>query len=307
MSLYSQEIVLRIGEALERKPDASRKQLRDQLRDLIIQPLQSSEQASKSTILIVIDALDQCDEQDAGRLLSLLLQEIRKVSNLKIFFATRPERHIRNILLHYKSHQMYRLHDIENSIVEGDVSRYLRHELSSQMVKAALPELDPPPWTPSSSELNILVKSSSKLFIIASTAIKFLLDDKRCNPKAQMMDLMQAITIDKAGSTPLNTLDSVYIQILSVAIPLNSSPEMLSRFHSVIGTIVLLRDPLPIRPLAILLQRDVNDVKGPLVNFQSIIFLTEPEETPRIYHKSLHDFITDAKLCSHHPRFHVSI
>ena len=125
------------------------------------------------------------------------------------------------------------------------------------------PELDPPPWTPCSSELNILVKSSSKLFIIASTAIKFLLDDKRCNPKAQMMDLMQAMTIDKAGATPLNTLDSVYTQILSVAIPLNSSPEMLSRFHSVISTIVLLRDPLPIRPLAILLQRDVNDVKGP--------------------------------------------
>ena len=206
----------------------------------------------------------------------------KKSTNLKIFFATRPERHIRNILLHYKSHQLYRLYDIENSIVEGDVSRYLRHELSSQAVKAALPELDPPPWTPSSSELNILLKSSGKLFIVAFTAIKFLLDDKRCNPKAQMMDLMQAITIDKAGATPLNTLDSVYTQILSVAIPLNSSPEMLSRFHSVIGTIVLLRDPLPIRPLAILLQRDANDVKGPLVNFQSIIFLTEPEETPRI-------------------------
>ena len=169
------------------------------------------------------------------------------------------------------------------------------------------PELDPPPWTPCSSELNILVKSSSKLFIIASTAIKFLLDDKRCNPKAQMMDLMQAMTIDKAGATPLNTLDSVYTQILSVAIPFNSSPEMLSRFHSVISTIVLLRDSLPIRPLAILLQRGVSDVKGPLVNLRSIIFLTEPEETPRIYHKSLHDFITDAKLCSHHPRFHVSI
>ena len=163
--------------------------------------------------------------------MSLLLQEIRKVPNLKILFATRPERHIRNILLHYKSHQMYQLHDIENSIVEGDVTRYLRHELSSQAVKAAPPRIR----STTLDTLLVRIEHSCQIFrqtfIIASTAIKFLLDDKRCNPKAQMMDLMQAITIDKAGSTPLNTLDSVCTQILSIAIPSNSSPEMLSRFH----------------------------------------------------------------------------
>ena len=307
LALYSQEIALRMGEALERKPDASGKQLQDQLRDLIIQPLQSCEQASKSTILIVIDALDECDEQDAERLLSLFLQEIRKVPNLKIFFTTRPERHIRNTLLRYKSHQLYRLHDIESSIVEGDIRMYLNHRLSSRAVEAALPELDPPPWTPSSSELNSLANAAGKLFIIASTAIKFLLDDRRCNPKAQMKDLMRAITVDGNGVTPLNTLDGVYAQILSVAIPSNSSPDILSRFHSVIGTIVLLRDPLPLRPLALLLQINANDIKGALVHLQSIIFLTEPEDTPRIYHKSFPDFITDSKRCSHDPRFHVLI
>ena len=118
---------------------------------------------------------------------------------------------------------------------------------------------------------------------------------------------MRGITVDKTGVTPLNTLDGVYTQILSVAIPSNSSSEILSRFHSVVDTIVLLRDPLPFRPLAILLQTDPNDVKGALVHLQSIIFLREPENTPRIYHKSFPDFITDAKRCSHDPRFHVSI
>ena len=70
---------------------------------------------------------------------------------------------------------------------------------------------------------------------------------------------------------------------------------------------VLLRDPLPLWPLATLLHTDINDVKGALVNIQSIIFLTEPEDTPRIYHKSFPDFITDPKRCSHDPRFHVPI
>ena len=160
--------------------------------------------------------------------MSLFLREIRKVPNLKVFFTSRLEHHIRNILYRYKSHQLYRLHEIENSIVGGDIRRYLNHRLSSQAVEAALPELDPPPWTPSLSELNTLVDAAGKLFIIASTTIKFLLDDKRYNPKAQMKDLMQVITADKTGVTPLNTLDGVYTQILSVAIPSNSFPEILN-------------------------------------------------------------------------------
>ena len=306
LSEYSKEIALRIGEALEVNPDASGKQLQDQFRDLIIQPLQRCEQASKSTILIVIDALDECDVQDAERLLSLFLLEIRKVPNLKIFFTMRPEHHIRNILLRYRFHQLYRLHEIESSIVEGDVRRYLTHGLSSQQVEAALPELDPPPWAPSSSELNTLVNAAGKLFIIASTAIKFLLDDVRYNPKAQMVHLMQAITVDKAGANPLHTLDGVYAHILSVAIPSNSSLDIFSRFHSVVGTIVLLRDPLPLRALASLLHIENNDVKGALAHLQSIIFLSGPENAPRIYHKSFPDFLTDVKRCSD-DRFHVSI
>ena len=307
LSQYNEEIALRIGEALELKPDASGKQLQDQFRDLIIQPLQSCERASTPTILIVIDAFDECDVQDAERLLSLFLQEIRKVPNLKIFFTTRPDRHIRNILLRYKAHQLYRLHEIESSIVKGDVRRYLTHGLSSQVVEAALPELDPPPWTPSSSDLNTLVNAAGKLFIIASTAIKFLLDDIRCDPKAQMRDLMQALTVDNTGVNPLTTLDGVYTQILSVAIPANSSPDVLARFHSVVSTIVLLLQPLPLQPLAALLHTDTNNVKRALVHLQSIIFLSGPANTPRIYHKSFPDFITDVNRCSNDPRFHVSI
>ena len=122
LSQYSQEIAIRIGKALKQKPDASEKQLQDQLWDLIIQPLQNCKWASKSTILIVIDALDECDEKDAGQHLSLFLREIHKVPNLKVFFTFQPEHHIRSILYRYKSHRLYRMHEIENLIVEGGIS-----------------------------------------------------------------------------------------------------------------------------------------------------------------------------------------
>ena len=314
LSEYSKEISLRIGEALELKPSASGKQLQDQLRDLIIQPLQNCK--NKPNILIVIDAFDECDKQDAERLLSLLLQEIRKVANLKIFFTTRSERHILDILRRHEAHHLYRLHDIENSIVEGDVRSYLNHGLSSDAVKIALPRLKPPPWEPSLSDFNALVNAAGKFFIIASTAIKFLLDDIRYNPKAQMKDLMRGIAVDNTG-TPLNTLDGVYAQILSVAVPSNYPRDVLTRFHSVVGTIILLQDPLPLQALVSLLQSntdhvndqiDIDYVNGALVHLQSIIWLSGPEnDTPRIYHKSFLDFLTDEQRCSNVPRFYVPV
>ena len=102
-----------------------------------------------------------------------------------------------------------------------------------------------------------------------------------------MRDLMQVIIMNNTGVNPLNTLDEVYTQILSVAIPSNSSTAILSWFHSVIGTIVLLQDPLPLQPLAGLFQMETNDVNGALAHLQSIIFLSGPENAPHIYHDSM--------------------
>ena len=216
LSEYSKEISLCIGEALELRPSASGKQLQNQLWDLIIKPLQNCE--NKPTILIVIDTFDECDKQDADQLLSLLLQEIHKVPNLKIFFTMRSEQHILNILCHHEAHHLYQLHDIENLIVKGDVRSYLNYGLSPEVVRTALPELELPPWKPSLSDFNALANAVGKLFIVASTIIKFLLDDIQCNPKAQMADLMWGIAVNNTGANPLNMLDGFYTQILSVTI-----------------------------------------------------------------------------------------
>ena len=115
---FSKEISLCVGKALELKLDMSEKQLQDQLWYLIIQPLQSCK--NKSTIFIVINAFNECDKQDTEWLLSLLLQEICKVPNLKILFTTWPKWHILNILHCHKVHHLYWLHDIKTLVVEGE-------------------------------------------------------------------------------------------------------------------------------------------------------------------------------------------
>ena len=118
---------------------------------------------------------------------------------------------------------------------------------------------------------------------------------------------MGRIAIDNTRANPLNTLDGIYTQILSIKTPSYSSPEILSQFHIIVSTTVLLQDPLPLETLANLPQTDINDVKGTLLHLQSIIWLSGLENTPWIYHISFSDFITDAQCCSNVCHFCVQV
>jgi len=93
--------------------------------------------------------------------------------------------------------------------------------LTHSMVQEALPDLKPPPWEPCAKDMEALVHTTGKLFIIAWTAILFILDDKRYNPQSQVEKLLQGVASDYSGRR-IDALDDVYIQILQSAIPENS-------------------------------------------------------------------------------------
>lgn len=306
LAVHVPELSRSISEVLKQNPDAAGTQLQDQLRDLVIEPLIRHSLTSTSTILIVIDALDECDNYDAKQLLLHFLLQVRNARRLRILFTTRSELHIINTLHLHDGHHLYRLHDIEDSIVENDIRSYLVSGLSQREVGLAFPEMEPPPWTPSHSDLNTLIMAAGKLFIIASTVIKYILDDKICDPQSQTDDLVRGIAVDDTGDNPMNMLDSIYTQILRAAFP-SKSPRLAERFQAVIGTILLLQEPLALSSLASLLQPDGVDVPSALLHIQSIISLDGKEKVPRIYHKSFPDFVTDATRCSKDPRFHIEV
>jgi hypothetical protein len=291
LSQYNREFATKIDTALERTPDAANKTLQDQLQKLIVDPLQGALKSNMRTVLIVIDALDECEERDAREILTLLVKEIHRLPFFKIFITTRPESHIRNVLRVQANHELFHLHEIEDSIVEADIRLYLSHRLSGKMVQEALPDLEPPPWEPCAKDMEALVHTAGKLFIIAWTAILFILDDKRYNPQSQVEKLLQGVASDYLGRR-IDALDDVYIQILRSAIPENSI-EIVEHFRLVVGTIVLLQDPLPFQSLANLLDMPPLDITATLNHLHSIIAPSSQDQSPRIYHKSFPDFITD--------------
>ena len=82
---------------------------------------------------------------------------------------------------------------------------------------------------------------------------------------------------------------------------------VLTRFQAVVGSIILLRDPLPLDALARFVEFDDDKVSVVLSQLHSVILPPSGDhDVPRIYHPSFPDFLTDPDRCSD-SRFVISI
>ena len=174
------------------------------------------------------------------------------------------------------------------------------------MVQKELPELKPPPWEPRPKDLDALVRVAGKLFIIASTAVRFILDTTELNPRSQMARLLDGYEQDFANQRPEQALDNIYLQILRSAVPTGSRNHIVKGFQTVVGTIILLRDSLPAHALANLIAVDIDDVNRALSHLHSIIPPSSQDGSLQIHHKSFPDFITDAERCRMDKRFLIT-
>lgn len=304
LARYNKELAEHINHALEQDPSVVGRDIRVQFKSLIATPLQRH--AEGRTILIVIDALDECDEGGAEIILSILADNISKLPRLKVLITARPELHIRTALNQYSNYDQFHMQDIEQSVVKGDIQLYLSFRLSKEEVRKAFPMLLPPPWQPTKEEMKMLIGMSGKLFIIASTAINFILDRKRVAPAKQIETLLKGVSPkDFSGSRHTRIMDSVYMQIIRAAQP-DPLDDWVDQFQTFVGTIVLLQDPLPCEALAALLGVDANDIIGTLSNLHSLLAPSRKGQIYRVHHKSFSDFICDRDRCMMGPEFHIS-
>ncbi|KAH6887144.1 hypothetical protein BKA70DRAFT_1464328 [Coprinopsis sp. MPI-PUGE-AT-0042] len=186
-----------ISEVLKAQPDILQKAIRMQFDALVHEPLRGVFENQRETHTISIDAIDECNLTEAVELLSILLNSIPQHSGLRLLVTCRPERPFRLLLQQYQGPRVFHLHEIENSVVQADIRLYINHCLSPAQIDKALPDLLPPRWRASPNEIEALVQMAGKLFIVASTAISFILDPLRLAPAKQMAQLLDA----KSGAT----------------------------------------------------------------------------------------------------------
>ncbi|KAH6887198.1 hypothetical protein BKA70DRAFT_1165135, partial [Coprinopsis sp. MPI-PUGE-AT-0042] len=291
----------RISQVLKAQPDILQKAIRVQFGALINEPLRDVFGNHNEMHTISIDAIDECNLTEAVELLSILLTTIPQHPRLRLLVTCRPERPFRLLLQKHQGARVFHLHEIENSVTQADIRLYINYRLSSAQIEEALPDLLPPPWSASPEEKEALVQMAGKLFIVASTAINFILDPIRLAPAKQMAQLLDI----KAGAGLAgSSMDRLYIQVLRAAVP-EPVGDWFEDYQAVVGSIVVAADVLSIHSLASLLDMEPNDIVRTLSHLHSLIAPTRDSDAFHIHHKSFPDFVTDKSRCTVDSRFFI--
>lgn len=299
LAQYDTDFSRVITEALDKDPQAPYASLEQQLDRLIIQPLKTLNRDPQRTVFVLLDAVDECQRKGTEEILRCLVDAIPFIPFLKVFITGRPEEYILSPLTPSNHLCTTRLHDIDTSIVRSDIRLYLRATL------AALPKvlnLDLRDDWIASYELDLLADKSDNLFIYAVTVARFISDDEVLDPRVQL-DILLPI-LEPGQHTPENMqpfrdLDALYMQLLLKTLSSTNSAHVLRILQLFLGTVVLLRDPLPQAALEKLAGLRPGQANAPLRRLQSVILSpARPDDCPRIYHPSFQDFMQDPARCT---------
>ena len=165
---------------VESDPDITHEPLYNQMKKLIIEPLEKS---AISTV-IVIDALDECkDDEPASAILSVIGQFVSQIPKVKFFLTGRPEPRIQEgfrLPFLAEATDMFVLHNVELNLVNNDIRLFFKQSFLDLARRRRV--LDG--W-PTEEQLDLLCERAAGLFVYAVATIKFL-DDKNNPPKERL-------------------------------------------------------------------------------------------------------------------------
>jgi WD40 repeat protein len=289
-----------ISAKLRDSPDiASSEGLQKLATELLFQP--AGVLAADAGLLVVIDALDECAEDDSGRpggdLLPLLLRGLLKLSGrVKLLLTSRAEPEIMRMfeLASLGSqHNVVRLHDLDSSVVRSDIRKYLVRSFADIASSSSDPGLQD--W-PSQADIDALVNLTDVLFVFAVTVVRFVSTPKH-SPRARL-DILLARR-DSKSAMPYYFLDQLYLQVLQSSVFCDrpgDTYELCERLRDTVGVIIAAQQPLSLAVHTILLPSEVADVQYTVTSLSALL-LNENHEPVRIFHPSFLDFITDSRRC----------
>lgn len=282
LARFSRPFRYALLQALEKEPDAYTRLAPLQFEALLAKPLAEVQEALPSNLVVVIDALDECEnKENTGQILEVLLT---KASNLPIKFlvSSRPEPEIRERMLNQeqRKHTRLVLHELDQGTVRADVETYLRIAL------APINLLD--------SQIATLVERTGILFIYAATAVRYIgYDNFRRNPYDRLETVLN--TTESMGSNKNKEIDELYTTILRAAL---EEPGLDERDREdiklILHTVICVRESLAVTTISGLLGlTSVDRVRAALQPLWSVLHIVESSELVTTLHASFLDFMFD--------------
>ncbi|KAF8537845.1 putative WD-repeat protein [Trichophaea hybrida] len=267
-----------ICKSIEENPDIFQRALGEQWKYLIFRPLSSltRELPQARVLVLVIDALDECENYNDTSVILRLLAEAKSLNSvrLQVFITSRPEMTIR---LSFRdmpgtAHHDLVLHYISQSIIRQDISTLFHYELENIRRKHDIAD----GW-PGEDTIELLCHRAQGLFIYAATACRFI-GDRLWHPIDRLPLILKD---DYIGQSHAPALDAIRI----------------------VGSIVILFDILPVTMLARLIDIPKSTVCGRLRPLYSVLDVPETgkDRFPvRLLHPSFRDFLLNKERCTDH-------
>ena len=304
LSNFESPVLVRtsILNSLDKNPSAGSQMLRTQFEKLILEPFRDL--TLSHPIVLVLDALDECAEDGVKEVLKLITSNLDQLpAFLKIFVTSRPESHIADILnagnpdITQHGRQVYQ-QVIDPSGDENAVRAFFKAALSNSEVARLFPAFAD--WNLDEAKLTLLVKITEGLFIVAATIVKYILNSGDADPDYCLSVLLEHPDSKNETHSAINLL---YTKVLDHRYPLTIGKPTLERFVQVVGSIVLLFEPLSVESLGRLLGFLPPTIHSTLHRLQSVVAVTQADGLLRPLHPSFIDFLTSQHACP--PRFLV--
>ncbi|TCD62238.1 hypothetical protein EIP91_007197 [Steccherinum ochraceum] len=277
--------------------------LKQQLVELILEPLKRIAATISRPIVIIIDALDEC-HNDHSRPLPLILFLLRHSSDcrsarVKFFISSRPANEISQAFAIH-AHDRLNLHDVPLPIVSRDIGTFVTRRL--QQIT-----LDHPSFTFTQNDVRTIVERSGGLFVFASTVCRLIDGSTYDSPQDQ---LVKFTSPSDSGVPGLKVLDMLYRQVFINAFTGQDSDNQAAKqsLRDVMASVVLVSRPLRLSDLVMLLGPPYtsSQLRRLLAHMHSVMHVPDNDNDPspiRMFHASFADHITDIKRA--HPDFHV--
>jgi hypothetical protein len=234
-----------IREVIQGKPAIAHQSLKHQFKKLIIESILVVRNtifaclARRKPLVIIIDALNECDDKDLmAEFILVVIGAFQENHQLpfRVIVASRVEEHIRQKLETPAAHSVMHRSSLQDFDSSMDICKFFQSSFSTIYDRnTLLLRYVPCPW-PSESEITTLIEKSDGLFIFAITLMNFI----HSGGDLPQDNLQRALAAEP-------DLDALYEQILSAAVPNH-------HFKQVIGTIMLLSESLSISSLRDLLR-----------------------------------------------------
>ncbi|KAL5631867.1 hypothetical protein ACGC1H_000041 [Rhizoctonia solani] len=268
-------------QVLDQDPEVHSKTPRVQFKRMILGPLQQVMHTLPTRTVVVIDALDECnDGNGVEQILEMLLEHAPQLP-IKFLVSSRPEPHIRERIRQSALKTQLVLHELDQKMVKADIETYLRVELES--ISTPLTK----------DQLAALVERAGTLFIYAATVIRYI---RGGDTLERLTAVLKVPDPGRESSNKTKEIDRLYETVLISALDDEGleQPEK-ERIRLVLHTVVCAQEPLTVDALARLLSLRRTQVTDALRSLWSVLHISESNTAHRVstLHASFPDYILD--------------